>query len=157
MLINRNKLKYRQNTGAVIIDKLGKILIVQKNNYDENEWDIPGGGINVTETANEAIARELKEELGYGKFEIVDVSKTIDRYEWSDETIIKTFKKKGVMHRGQERTQFFVKFNGEEKDLKTQANEIRKVKWVLINELEDYLIFPNQFSNIKVLLKEFGI
>ena len=34
--MNREELTYRQSTSAVILDKAGRILIVQKNSYKEN-------------------------------------------------------------------------------------------------------------------------
>lgn len=43
--MNRDNLPYRQSTSAVILNKSEQILIVQKNSYKDNEWDIPGGGI----------------------------------------------------------------------------------------------------------------
>jgi len=87
--INRDNLAYRQSTSAVILDKLGRILIVQKCSYKNNEWDIPGGGISEGETSREAIIRELNEELGSDKFEVIKTSSLTDRYEWPDELINK--------------------------------------------------------------------
>ena len=43
--MNRRGLAYRQSTGAVILDKIGQVLIVQKIGYKDNEWNVPGGGI----------------------------------------------------------------------------------------------------------------
>lgn len=50
---------------AVITDKVGKILITQRN-FKKNQgglWEFPGGKIEVNETREEAIIREIKEEL----------------------------------------------------------------------------------------------
>ena len=64
-------------------------MIVQKSSYKDNEWDIPGGGIEESEKPEVAIIRELKEELGSNKFEIVKTGKLTDRYEWPEEVINK--------------------------------------------------------------------
>lgn len=85
--MNREELTYRQSTSAVILDKNGQILIVQKNSYKDNEWSIPGGRIEEGEMPEMTIIRELREELGSDKFEIVKVSNERDRYEWPDEMI----------------------------------------------------------------------
>ena len=153
--ISRDNLSYRQSTSAVILDESGRILIVQKNSYKDNEWDIPGGGISDGEVSREAIIRELNEELGSDKFEVIKASKQTDRYEWPDEVINKKIAENKPIYRGQERVQFLVKFLGEETDLKPQIEEIRTVKWVFSKELPTYFVFPNQMSKMEILLKEF--
>ena len=155
--INRDSLHYRQSTSAVILDKSGRVLIVQKRSYKDNEWDIPGGGIEEGEKPKVAIVRELSEELGCDNFEVVKTSKIIDRYEWPDELIKQKIKENKPVYKGQQRTQFLIKFSGEENELKTQEEEIKAIKLVSINELSAYFIFPNQMEKMKVLLKEFGI
>jgi len=155
--INRDNLAYRQSTSAVILDKLGRILIVQKCSYKNNEWDIPGGGISEGETSREAIIRELNEELGSDKFEVIKPSSLTDRYEWPDELINKKIAENKPVYRGQERVQFLVKFLGEDTDLKPQAEEIRAIKWVFLDELSTYFIFPNQMQKMERLLSKFEI
>ncbi len=155
--MNRDKLIYRQSTSALILGKLGRILIVQKSSYKDNEWDIPGGGIEEGEKPEVAIVRELSEELGSDKFDVIKTSKQTDRYEWPDDVINKRILEKKQFFRGQERTQFLVKFTGEESEIKTQKEEIRAVKWVFPDELPAHFVFPHQMEKMKVLLKEFGI
>lgn len=154
--IYRDNLTYRQSTSAVILDKSGRILIVQKSSYKDNEWDIPGGGIVEGETPRNAIIRELNEELGSDKFEVIKASEQVDRYEWPDEVINKKISENKSVYRGQERVQFLVKFLGEEMDLKIQEEEIRTIKWVFPKDLSIYLIFPNQMQKMETLLNEFG-
>ena len=155
--MNRESLTYRQSTSAVIMNKLGQILIVQNNSYKDNEWNIPGGGIEAGETPEITIIRELNEELGSDKFEIVKISKQTYRYEWPDELINKKITENKPVFRGQEKTRFLVKFLGEEIDLTPQVEEIRTIKWVFPKEISTYLIFPNQMQEMDNLLKEFEI
>ena len=107
-VVDRNKLTYRKSTLAVIIDEEGKILIVSNRDYKEGEWNVPGGGIEEGETAEQAILRELNEELGSDNFVIIKKSQQIYCYEWPE-------------------------------------------------DLEPYLVFPNQYKKTKKLLEEFGI
>ena len=157
MKINRDNLTYRQSTSALILDKLGRILIVQKNSYKDNEWDIPGGGVEEGEKPIIAIIRELSEELGNDKLEVIKTSKQTDCYEWPDELIKQKIIENKPVNRGQERVQFLVKFIGEENELKTQDEEIRATKWIFPNELATYFVFPHQMEKMEELLKEFGI
>ncbi len=155
--MNRDNLTYRQSTSAVIMDKPGRILIVQKCSYKDNEWDIPGGGIEEGEKPEVAVIRELSEELGIDKFEVIKASELRDCYEWSDELINQKIKDNKPVFRGQERKQFFVKFTGKESELGIQEDEIRAIKWVYPKDLPTYLIFPKQIEKMKKLLEEFEI
>ena len=51
---------------AVIQDEKGKILIAQRDaeKYQGGKWEFPGGKIEANESAQQALARELNEELG---------------------------------------------------------------------------------------------
>ncbi len=58
---------YRVSLKAVIHDEQGRILVNKE--YDFETWSLPGGGWDHGETEHEALARELKEEVGYeGEF-----------------------------------------------------------------------------------------
>jgi mutator protein MutT len=157
MIINRNRLKYRQSTLAVIINSENKILLSQSKNYQENEWDFPGGGIEENETDDQTILRELNEELGTDKFIIIKKSSHIDKYEWPDRVIERKLREKGKSCRGQQRSQFLVKFIGDPSEIKIQQDELKKVIWVSVKESFQYLVFPNQLKHTKKLFNEFGL
>lgn len=157
MTIDRSILDYRKSTSAIVINNIGEILIIQKVGWKKNEWDFPGGGVDVGETPDITIIRELKEELGSDKFIILNTSSIKDQYEWPDDVIIKRRLTKNENYRGQERTQFLVKFNGNNNDIKFQTNEIVNFKWIKIVNLEKYFTFPNQFERVKKVLNEFKL
>jgi len=157
MNIDKKTLDYRKSTIAVIVDKNNKILLIQKQSYPDNGWDFPGGGAEEGETDEQAIMRELKEELGTDKFELIKKSRENNQYDWPDEVIEKKFEEKGKTWRGQKRSQFLVKFLGEEGDVRIQEDEIRKFRWVEVDELSKLFIFPNQYEKTVNLLKEFGM
>ena len=50
--------------GCVITDEQGRTLLLHRNNGRHEQWEIPGGKIDAGETAEQAAAREIKEELG---------------------------------------------------------------------------------------------
>lgn len=54
---------YRVSLKAVIRNEKGEILVNKE--YDATDWSLPGGGWDHGETEHEALARELKEEVGY--------------------------------------------------------------------------------------------
>lgn len=157
MNIDRTNLEYRKSTLAVILNKENKILLTQNKNYHDNEWDFPGGGVEENETDDQTILRELKEELGTDKFVIIKKSSRIDKYEWPNEVIERKLLEKGKSCRGQQRSQFLVKFLGESSDIKIQENELKKVLWIIVKDSFKYLVFPNQKQHTKELFKEFDL
>jgi mutator protein MutT len=55
----------RVGVGAVVLDQQGRILLqLRKKPPEANHWSIPGGRVEFMETVENAIVRELKEELG---------------------------------------------------------------------------------------------
>ncbi|MBL0956160.1 MAG: NUDIX hydrolase [Leptospira sp.] len=53
----------RVRVAALIQDPKGKILLVQQQKKQSGYWLLPGGGIEFGESGEEALKRELKEEL----------------------------------------------------------------------------------------------
>ena len=53
----------RAGAAAVVFDAQGRILLHRR--ADNNHWGLPGGSIEVGETADQAAVREVREETGY--------------------------------------------------------------------------------------------
>ena len=53
------------NVSAAVIIREGRVLAVKrKGNYESGGWEFPGGKLEEGETAEEALIREIREELG---------------------------------------------------------------------------------------------
>lgn len=64
---NDNKFNFR--VSAIILDQSGKnVLIHQIKNRDF--WLLPGGRVEMMESTQDAIIRELREELDIGSFDV---------------------------------------------------------------------------------------
>ncbi len=58
----KNKENYRPNVAIIIVNRKGKILWCKRK--DGNGWQFPQGGIQFGETPEQALYRELREEVG---------------------------------------------------------------------------------------------
>ena len=74
---------FRANVGIVICNKMGQVFWARR--YGQHSWQFPQGGIDEGETAEQAMYRELHEEVGLTKKD-VDVLKTghpeFDDWRW---------------------------------------------------------------------------
>jgi len=146
-LPDRSTLPYRKKSNAIIFNSDDHILLVQTHSYNEDEWNLPGGGIEPGESPQEGILRELLEELGTDKFDILEQSGIENAYDFPDEVLARAIAE-GRPFRGQHQTQFLVRFVGEDTDIVIQDAELRQYKWVPVSDLEGHLLFPGQLQNV---------
>ncbi|RLM25885.1 RNA pyrophosphohydrolase [Brenneria alni] len=59
---------YRPNVGIVICNRQGQVLWARR--YGQHSWQFPQGGINPGESAEQAMYRELFEEVGLKKKDV---------------------------------------------------------------------------------------
>jgi len=52
----------RPSVCAVIYDRRGRLLLQQRS--DGGQWGLPGGGVEIGESLDEAVRREVREETG---------------------------------------------------------------------------------------------
>ncbi len=65
---------YRPNVGIVICNRLGQVLWARR--FGQHSWQFPQGGINVNETAEQAMYRELFEEVGLRQHDVFLLAST---------------------------------------------------------------------------------
>jgi len=154
-LLASGSLGYRDKSLGIVINKDKDFLIVQTESYRDNDWNFPGGGIEEGETPEEAVLRELNEELGSDKFKIISKSSRQIEYDWPEFIIAKDLKKRrNKTYKGQRMNVFLVKFVGQKSDIKPDPGEIRAAKWVTLNDLRNHLNFTNQWEEAEKILKE---
>ena len=77
---------------AVVVDERERMLLALWNEVDEPLWTLPGGGVELAESVEEGVVREVREETGYdvelGRLLGVDTvvvspeERTVDRDRW---------------------------------------------------------------------------
>ena len=115
---------------------------------------MPQGGIDEGETPRQAALREMLEELGTDKAEIIAESKDWLTYDLPGEIIPKVW---GGRFRGQAQKWFVLRFLGEDGDidLETDHPEFSTWKWVDMAALPD-LIVPFKREIYTRLVEEFS-
>ncbi len=71
-------------SGAIILDKQNKILLIHRNTKELKQWELPGGKLELGELPEQAVKRELKEELNID----VKIIKYLNFKEFEDNGII---------------------------------------------------------------------
>ena len=121
---------YRPNVGIIIINDEKKVLLAKRLN--ENAWQFPQGGINDKESTEDAMYRELKEEVGLSHKHILVIEKTKG---WLRYDVPKNWIRNNSQQRykGQKQVWFLLKFVGEDTDIflrNTTKPEFDDWKWV---------------------------
>ena len=146
---------YRQAVNCIIKNINNHFLIIQLQEYSDNQWKFVGGGIEDNESIIEAAYREIEEETSISKndLQLLGESSVIQQYDFPKEMnkeITKKFK-------GQRKYQFIFTFVGNVNDIKIQEEEIKNFQWVSKEKLGDYLLFPGQIDNFNKIIDEFSL
>tara|TARA_B110000459_G_C16142144_1_gene286986 strand:- start:33 stop:503 length:471 start_codon:yes stop_codon:yes gene_type:complete len=105
---------YRPNVAIVILNDNDKVLWAKR--VAEDAWQFPQGGINEGESLEEAMYRELMEEVGLGPNHVKILGKTKDwlRYEVPKQWV----RRDGASrYKGQKQIWFLLKFVGNDSDV----------------------------------------
>ncbi len=121
---------YRHNVGIIISNNVGKLLWARR--IGQNAWQFPQGGIRENETVQEAMYRELKEELGLEPEHVAIMGKTREwlRYDLPKHLIRPHCKPLCI---GQKQIWFMLDLIAEESNLRFDACDVPEFdgwRWV---------------------------
>ena len=107
--------KYRRCVGMMILNASNEILVGRRLDHPSGYWQMPQGGIDQNENPQEAVWREMMEEIGTNKADIFKVSTQWITYDIPQETLDKLpWGKKWI---GQTQKWFIFKFTGQKTDI----------------------------------------
>lgn len=157
-IINRENLLYRPCVGITLFNEDGKVFVGERIDTP-GAWQMPQGGADPGETVEETAIREMREEIGTDKAEIITIADKKIRYDLPDHLIQKLWNGK---YRGQEQTWVAAKFIGNDNDINLNAfnpPEFTDWQWVNLSKTLD-LIVPFKrdiYSQIIDLFKDIEI
>lgn len=152
--------KYRPNVGMAVFNHEGKVLAGRRKQarYDGGKWkwQLPQGGIERGENALDAAYRELREEMGIRRDDMVYLAEASQDYKYDlpDELILKNPKR--PFH-GQTQRWFAFYFTAGDAPNLAQAieNDFVGTEWLDLTEMPE-LIIPFKRPVYEAVVKEFS-
>jgi len=145
---------YRPCVGVMLIGKDGRAFVGRRIDVFEEAWQMPQGGIDKGETPRDAALRELAEEAGTTKAEIVAETKEWFPYDLPEEIASTRW---GGKYRGQTQKWFAARFTGTDADIDLDAHEPEFVewRWMELDELPG-LVVPFKRPIYEAVVAEFA-
>tara|TARA_B100000965_G_scaffold93848_1_gene76611 strand:- start:61 stop:522 length:462 start_codon:yes stop_codon:yes gene_type:complete len=146
--------KYRKCVGMMILNNNNDILVGRRLDHPSGYWQMPQGGIDDNENPEEAVWREMMEEIGTNKAKLYKTSNQWINYEIPKETL--EHLPWGKIYIGQTQKWFIFKFLGKDKDInvETQNPEFSEWKWMNYNDLVKNAV-PFKKNIYQKILNEF--
>jgi putative (di)nucleoside polyphosphate hydrolase len=125
----------------MLLNTGGRALVARRIDMMDalRPWQMPQGGIDEGETPRQAALRELKEEIGTDKAEIIGESRMWLKYDLPVELAGRVW---GGRYRGQRQKWFAMRFSGNDMDidLATDHPEFDVWKWIRPERLPDIIV-----------------
>ena len=133
-------LPYRLNVGAVLFNSAGRVLVARRADLPNAEgapggWQLPQGGIDADEDPRSAVLRELAEEIGTDRAEIIGEHPEWLTYDLPAGLLGVALRGR---YRGQRQRWFALRFTGADADIRLDADphpEFDAWRWAALAEL----------------------
>lgn len=149
-------LPYRPCAGAMIINRVGEVFVGQRLDSTLEAWQMPQGGIDPGEDAQDAVIREIGEETGIAAehLRLIAIAPDELHYDLPAELAGKLWKGRW---RGQRQRWFLFEFTGtdDDVDIVTAHPEFRAWKWADRSDLPA-MIVPFKKALYEAVLEAFA-
>ena len=145
---------YRECVGMMIINIKKEILVGKRLDHPSGYWQMPQGGIDKDENPEEAVWREMMEEIGTNKAELIRESNKWINYDIPKDTLATL--PWGDKYKGQTQKWFIFRFSGINEDINvgTENPEFSEWKWTERDKLINAAV-PFKRNIYKKILEEF--
>ncbi|HVV27072.1 MAG TPA: RNA pyrophosphohydrolase [Rhizomicrobium sp.] len=132
-------LPYRPCVGIMLLDHRGRVFVGKRIDQTVEGWQMPQGGIDKGETPRQAAMRELLEEVGTGKAEIIAEMEDWVTYDLPPHLVGVAFHGR---YKGQTQKWFALRFTGSDADINLAAHEpeFSAFQWVTLDELPGLIV-----------------
>ena len=146
-------LPYRRCVGIALFNRDGMVFAAERIDTP-GAWQMPQGGIDKGEEPHQAAMRELEEEIGTAKAEIVAEAPDWLTYDLPLELLGRAWKGK---YRGQKQRWFALRFTGTDSDINigTRHPEFKTWRWLPLADLPS-LIVPFKRHVYEAVAREFA-
>lgn len=144
---------YRPCVGMMLLNHDGLVLVAQRRDIRLDAWQMPQGGIDEGETPFKAALRELVEEIGTDKVELI-----AEAPEWYDYDLPEWLQQKlwNGQFKGQTQKWFLFRFQGRDEDINLSVtDEFIAWKWVNPEDLKA-LVVPFKVKVYEKVMKAFA-
>lgn len=137
-------LPYRNGVGICLINNQGLVFCAERRDK-RGAWQMPQGGIHKGEDPAQAVFREMKEEVGTDKGEVLARHPEALRYEFPDYLQFRNGIFRGK-YRGQEQVWFAVRYLGHDADInltseyESELPEFVNWRWVELVETPQLIV-----------------
>lgn len=146
-------LPYRPCVGLALFNAAGRVFVGERVD-SPGSWQMPQGGIDPGETVEQAFFREMREEIGTDRAEILRIHDTPLRYRLPPRLLGKLWDGKWG---GQEQTWVAARFTGTDADIAIDAHdppEFQAWQWVSLEDAPG-LIVPFKRKTYEEVIRAF--
>lgn len=119
-------LPYRLGVGLVLLNEQNKVFVAKRIDTRAEAWQMPQGGMDEGENPTETAFREMEEEIGTAKADIIAESRDWLTYDLPADVIPKVWKGR---YRGQKQKWFLLRFTGQDSDIKIDGPHPEFNEW----------------------------
>ncbi len=106
-----------------------KILLVERANEKNEHWQLPQGGVDKGESDEQAVLREMREEVGVTNLKIIGQHPQQHTYDWSPWHQLRGG------YKGQRQTIFYLRFDPNNDKIAIDEKEIKNYQWADIDKV----------------------
>ncbi len=151
--MDASTLPYRPCVGIMLLNGAGLVFVARRIDTPGDAWQMPQGGIDAGETPLDAARREMREEIGTDKAELIVESARWRPYDLPRELAAGLWRGR---YRGQTQKWFAFRFTGRDADIDiaTAEPEFDAWRWASLDELPS-LIVPFKRDVYRDVVAEF--
>jgi putative (di)nucleoside polyphosphate hydrolase len=148
---------YRPNVGLALFHNNGLVFLGKRHGTEgPYQWQMPQGGVDRGETAEQAAFRELEEEVGVTSAHVDLLEETADWFYYEFPTELRTRLKQRGRYLGQRQKWFAFRFKGRDVDIRldTHTPEFSDWRWAAL-ETAPGLVIPFKRATYEEVARRF--